>query len=558
MRLLRYARKGLRLFVLVLFLSASASTSDGAAINAPPRGTADYQSALSGALDYIRAAVPNPAVDSVGGEWAVISLARGGRSDNDWYNLYRSNLEKYIRGDDPLKKAYSVDTATGRVIMDANKYTDNSRVIVALTSIGSNAQTWRSYDLVSALTDTSKTVYQGLNGPIWALIALDTVNYLPDRSDIRAHYLQYILDHEKEGGGWDLRGSTTGDADPDITGMALQSLASYYKMSESAYASKLAGGSAPAHGAVKSAVEKAVVALKGQFTAEGGFAHSMEGQTSESAAQVLTGLCSLNWDDDTFIDAVAENLLTYGNNDGSFRHNADGTGEVQMSTEQAAYALVAYDRYVGKRNSLYDMTDVVMNQEPETDPGTTPGGDSETTPGTDPETDPETTPGTDPDTDPDTDPGTNPDPYPGTDPDDASDDGGTKVIAPVFTPPSGIEAGSGISLVTASELASLGFDAQTAEGPGGAVTVSSSAFASAALSMDASMPITPLPVFRAGVTEGGTALVTFKVSLDSYNGEGIGEIEVLKMKIDGSIERLEPVSDREGVYSGSFVWTDAA
>ena len=53
------------------------------------------------------------------------------------------------------------------------KHTEYSRVILALTSIGKDAQNICGYDLTAPLLDYDKTVWQGINGAIWALIALD-------------------------------------------------------------------------------------------------------------------------------------------------------------------------------------------------------------------------------------------------------------------------------------------------------------------------------------------------------------------------------------------------
>ena len=55
--------------------------------------------------------------------------------------------------------------------------------------------------------------------------------------------------------------------------------------------------------------------------------------------------------------SVLADLLGYRKTDGGFSHTSDGPID-QMSTEQAAYALVAYDRYKNNKKPLYDMSDV--------------------------------------------------------------------------------------------------------------------------------------------------------------------------------------------------------
>lgn len=90
------------------------------------------------------------------------------------------------------------------------------------------------YDLTKALGDYDKTIWQGLNGPIWALIALDSRDYpMPVNPEAKTQatrqmYIDRILECQLPDGGWSLFGGTeaagSGDgvSDPDITGMALQ------------------------------------------------------------------------------------------------------------------------------------------------------------------------------------------------------------------------------------------------------------------------------------------------------------------------------------------------
>ncbi len=55
-------------------------------------------------------------------------------------------------------------------------------MIVALSSIGKDARNVGGYDLTKPLGDYDKTIWQGLNGPIWALIALDSRDYpMPEK-----------------------------------------------------------------------------------------------------------------------------------------------------------------------------------------------------------------------------------------------------------------------------------------------------------------------------------------------------------------------------------------
>ena len=193
---------------------------------------------------YVYQTVKEPRVGSIGGEWAVLGLARSGYPVPDkYYNDYYKRVEEYVKD------------LNGE--LHDKKYTEYSRLIVALSSIGKDARNVAGYDLTTALGDYDKTIWQGLNGPIWALIALDSRNYpMPINKKAKTQatremYIQRILDCQLPDGGWSLFGGTkvgknkpvdkdiVGDtskfdmndvADPDITGMALQALAKYQHM----------------------------------------------------------------------------------------------------------------------------------------------------------------------------------------------------------------------------------------------------------------------------------------------------------------------------------------
>ncbi|HPX71044.1 MAG TPA: terpene cyclase/mutase family protein [Bacillota bacterium] len=175
---------------------------------------------------YMADAVKNPQVGSIGGEWAVIGLARSGHPvPDEYYQKYYATVEAYV------------EACKGK--LHDKKYTEYSRIIVALSSIGKDARDVAGYDLTYALGDYDKTIWQGLNGPIWALIALDTRNYpIPENKEAKTQatrqmYVDRILECQLPDGGWSLFGgtvyATAGDmvSDPDITGMALQALAKY-------------------------------------------------------------------------------------------------------------------------------------------------------------------------------------------------------------------------------------------------------------------------------------------------------------------------------------------
>ncbi len=287
--------------------------------------------------DWLCRAVSAPGVGSVGGEWAVLGLARGGFGvPEDYFSGYLARAEAYVRD-------------CGGVL-HARKYTEYSRVVLALTALGVDARSFAGYDLTAPLGDFEKTVWQGLNGAIWALLALDSAGYpMPEQpaaavQATRQRYVDHILDRELPEGGWSLSGS--GAADPDVTAMALQALAKYR-------------GAA----AVDAAVERALARLSVLQNVRGGW-ESWGTENAESCAQVIVALCELGvpLSDARFVKNGVTALDALGRfraTDGGFRHDAAGSGSSLMAAEQALYALAAAERAAAGKPSLYRMDDAL-------------------------------------------------------------------------------------------------------------------------------------------------------------------------------------------------------
>lgn len=281
-----------------------------------------------------------PGIGSIGGEWMVIGLARSGRTVPGVEDYYKKALE-YIES--------SIDPETGR--LHKAKSTDNSRMILALTALGRDVTNVGGHNLLAGLSDLEYVKYQGNNGPIWALLALDSGNYpVPSGgTTTRQALIDEILSVQTSDGGWAISGDR---ADSDMTGMALTALAPYYKKDPT----------------VKQAIDKAIARLSEMQDEDGGFSTTYDDgkyiATSESTAQVLTALSALGIDGDTdsrFVKnggSVIDALLRYYVNGGGFKHVMDG--EIDgMGTEQAYYALTAYYRFLSGKTNLYDMTDII-------------------------------------------------------------------------------------------------------------------------------------------------------------------------------------------------------
>jgi hypothetical protein len=323
-------------------LAASVTALALAVTPCAPAFAADAETldkAAAAAAAYMSDAVKNPGVGSVGGDWAVVGLARGGYAPDDYFQIYRGNVERYVE-------------ERGGVLHD-RKYTEYSRVILGLTAAGHDPRDVAGHDLTKPLEDFEKTVWQGVNGPIFALIALDSADYANGGRDA---YVAEILSRQLDDGGWNQAGGGSAGTknlrgDPDLTGMALQALAKYRSKPE-----------------VKAAADRALDFLSEAQDRDGGYS-SWNSENSESVVQVLVALCELGVpvDDARFVKngkTVLDNLLTFQEKNGSFRHMSGGAGDSRMSTEQALYGLVAARRARDGENGLYSMDDAVRRGGP--------------------------------------------------------------------------------------------------------------------------------------------------------------------------------------------------
>ena len=271
-----------------------------------------------------------------GNEWNILSLARGEQITDEIRNAYITSAEDYVK-------------SIGSSKLSNTKSTDNSRFIIALTSLGCDVTNIGGYNLLEPYADFDYVSGQGVNGTIYALIALDTKNYeIPTDDNVanqttREKLINSIISSQLADGGWTFWGDVS---DADMTAMALQALAPYYNTDSN----------------VKASIDKALNFLSSNQQDNGSFV-SYGSEDCESNAQVITALTALGIDistDTRFIkngNTVIDALKLFYNNNGAFSHIQDST-ENGMSTTQAYYALVSYYRYSQGKTSLYDMSDV--------------------------------------------------------------------------------------------------------------------------------------------------------------------------------------------------------
>ena len=299
------------------FSVANAAGSGTVTAVFPATGAAmDYTVAMSNALDYIKTTVTSPTFSNIGGEWAILALARGGRADTAYYDGYYSRVLAAIAA-----------IADKDAKLNANLSTDNSRLILAVTALGIDATSVGDKNLVAPLlSDMTWVTKQGMNGAIYALLAVNSGQYAT-AGDAQS-LVDYIVAN-KAGDGWSISGSSPST---DITAMAIQALAPYYSQP-----------------AVQSAIDAALDWLASQNIAG-----------VEANAQMVVALSALGKD---AADYGGKNyvaaLLNYCDPaSGGFVYTSSAVN--LMATEQAAYALVAYHRYkTSAPYSLYDMSDAV-------------------------------------------------------------------------------------------------------------------------------------------------------------------------------------------------------
>jgi len=296
--------------------------------SAQPAQAQPEEDPIARTAQWLLEEVPEPKLGPVGGEWTVLGLVRGEQTLPEGY------VEGYY---DRLSDAVAEKDG----ILHEKKYTEYSRVILALTAIGKDPRDVAGFDLLQPLADQEQTVFQGVNGAAYALLALDSGNYeIPvlatdGEQASREGYIAWILEKEAEGGGWGFNGTT---ADPDITAMVLQAFAKYRDRDD-----------------VAAAVDRAIDWLSRRYI--GG---ALANQSSESWSQLIVALAELgiSVEDPRFVadgKTFVDQLMAFRTEEGGFRHTLQEEKANLMATEQAFYALVAMERMEQGKSSLYSM-----------------------------------------------------------------------------------------------------------------------------------------------------------------------------------------------------------
>ena len=304
---------------------------------------------LSSTLAQEKAALTSP---DFGSEWGILGLARSGylEKGSKYFNDYYTRVAAYASK--ATKNAQELGAPASALHLV--KCTENSRLIIALSALGRDARSVGECDLTAPYEKFSWIEGQGLNSVVFALIALDTVGYETKDTTIRQQCISYILGRQLSDGGWNYQ-EDAATSDPDMTAMSLQALANYQKQEK-----------------VQAAVSAAVGRLSAMQNSDGSYT-SYEAVNSESISQVIVACAALGIDphtDSRFVKngkSAVDALLTFYNTEKrAFHHtmkDKDGnpTDVDGMATEQAAYAMTAYQRLMNGKTSLYDMRDVAKD-----------------------------------------------------------------------------------------------------------------------------------------------------------------------------------------------------
>ena len=222
-----------------------------------------------------------------------------------------------------------------------SKSTDLAKILMAAQASGMNPQNMGGFNLLTNLCQFNNITRQGVNGPIFALLAYDALGVDPPVGIIntREKLIADILSFQNRNGGFAL--ARGGVSDPDLTAMALTALSKYQEQA-----------------VVKAAVIQGLSYLS-SIQQNNGTMPAASLNCSETLSQVIIALASLNigLDDKRFVKDEGDLLtaLISFKTAGGFRHIQGGTADA-MATRQAALALTAYKSYLTGQPGLFDLS----------------------------------------------------------------------------------------------------------------------------------------------------------------------------------------------------------
>ncbi len=277
----------------------------------------EISSIIEGTINYIY----ENSEDNGLSQWQIIGIAGAGRQISE--DVYEA-IEKYVEDEK----------------CNFRKITDYAKIIMAVTALNGDAGNVAGYDILGKIYNNENITLQGTNGPAFALIALDTGDYIIPKDGLwtRERLVEWILKQQNTDGGFPLVYGDTSNI--DITAMVIQSLSKYRENLK-----------------VAETIEKALEFLSSKQSSSGGY-ETWGDDSSESISQVIIALAGLGIDlyDQRFVKEgnLLGKLLSFKEAGGGFAH-IKGEGSDNMATEQALVALVAYRRFLDGQNWVYTM-----------------------------------------------------------------------------------------------------------------------------------------------------------------------------------------------------------
>jgi len=226
----------------------------------------------------------------------------------------------------PISKSY-ITYAQSEDWSELTTMTDLALAVVGIQSAGLDPTNIGGANLIEEIYNRSisEITKQGVNGAIWALLALDSGNFeVPsDAVTTRNDLIEGILSKSLNTGGWTLGGT---EADFDITGMALAALAPY---------------NTDQYPQVQQKVTAAVQQIQ-----------DLRPANSNSLAQGIIGFSSLS-EESTDLEEMVDTLLGFASQDveGAFAFQKGGVANV-LATQQALVALLSYQKLLNSGSGL--------------------------------------------------------------------------------------------------------------------------------------------------------------------------------------------------------------
>lgn len=272
-------------------------------------------------------------------DWTAIVYKEFGIEDD--FEGYLSDLEKYVT------EKYAAEGG-----LDSTKATEWHRTILTVTALGGDATAFGTYPDGTKINLVADGIYdyingdlsnQGINGFIYALLALDCGNYdIPEGAEYTRESIASSLVAEQHEDGSFGFGSRS---DVDMTAMALHALAPYSDDPE-----------------IKRVIDDGIAFLSEEQNGDGSFS-GMDSKTSESISQVIIALCANGIDpktDERFIKhktSVYEALFNFRVSDKTFSHTLDSEKGDALATNQAMMAFMALLNFENGKSGAFIFTD---------------------------------------------------------------------------------------------------------------------------------------------------------------------------------------------------------